>query len=226
MTKEKKQAGGKDAATAPLSGELEDLKREMRAASWVNWLESNRAFLMRSAIVLVIGILAVGLWTEHVKSHRESAATLYLQAVQAVETADKISLLEKVSKDFSDTTYAALAQMLLVGLDDAHAEQHLLALLDHPKADESWKWQARLELAGIYLEKKDADRARSLLAEPMGPAYEQWRQFLLARAASNDADRRQHLKLARQADQVDAQLSEKIDRWLAELGVETEGHRS
>ncbi|HXH72325.1 MAG TPA: tetratricopeptide repeat protein, partial [Mariprofundaceae bacterium] len=145
-----------------------------------------------------------------------SAASMYESAVLEQDKSKQQTLLSDVARDYRGTSYAAMAQMLLARLDTANAEKHLQAIITSSKAMDAWKWQARLDLAELYLENKDAAKAAAVLADPVGPAYEQLRQYLLAKSSSDAAARKDHLQKALDAQSYDADLKQKIERMLAD----------
>jgi len=198
------------------AAELEELKRDMRSAQIVAWAKANQQQLIAAAVVLAMLLVAGGFWLEHKRSQRISAATLYHQAVSAADEANKKALIEKVIRDYGDTAYGALALMHLAQVDSEHAETHLQALIRHPAAMDEWIWQARLDLAEIYLQRGDNQAVQSILQAPVGKRYEQLRHYLLALSAVSAAEKRAHLQQALDAVSTDADLKRKIEMMLAE----------
>lgn len=198
------------------AAELEELKRDMRSAQVIAWARANQQQLIAAAVVLVMLLVAGGFWLEHERAQRTSAATLYHQAVSSADKANRKSLLEKITRDYGDTAYGALALMHLAQVDSEHAEMHLQALINHPAAMPEWIWQARLDLAEIYLQRGDAQAARSILQAQMGKRYEQLRHYLLALSAGNTSEKTTHLQQALDAVSTDADLKRKIEMMLAE----------
>lgn len=197
-----------------LQAEMDELKRDMRSAQLMNWVETNRTMLTAVAVIIVVGLIAGGLWLDHVKTERASAASMYQSAIAERDKPKQLTLLKGVVKEYSGTTYAVLAEMQLARLDDEHAVAHLQAIIGDSRAMDAWKWQARLDLAEVYLEKGDAAKANSVLGDKVGPAYEQLRQYLLARASSDASARKAHLEQALAAQSYDADLKRKIERML------------
>jgi len=62
--------------------DLDELKREMRSAQWMDWVEANRNALMSVAAVVLIVLVATGFWIESDRAQRATAATVYQQAVR------------------------------------------------------------------------------------------------------------------------------------------------
>jgi predicted negative regulator of RcsB-dependent stress response len=203
--------------------ELEELKREMRSAQLTAWAIANQQKIIAGVVVLLMVIVGVSLWKEHRASQRASAATLYQQALNVQQVDDKRSLLQAIIKDYDDTVYGDLARLLLVNVDEEHAAEYLQALMDRPDVDDSIKMQARLDLAQLRLDAGDKAAARELLATGGLADYEQLRHYLLAQAASDDAQRVEHLKKARDAISHDAELSQRIERQLSTLDAAAAG---
>jgi len=198
-----------------LQAGIEELKRDMRSAQMLAWMEQNRKLLTGVTIAVVVGLIAGGLWLERVKSRRATAASLYQSAIVSQDPTAQKTLLQNVVSDFSGTSYAALAEMQLARVDSEHAESHLQAIIGSSAAMDAWKWQARMDLAELYLEKNEAAKAAAVLNDPVGEAYEQLRQFLLAQSSTDAATRKEHLNKALAAQSYDEELKQKIERMLA-----------
>ena len=203
--------------------ELEELKRDMRSAQLTAWAMANQQKIIAAVVALLMVIVGISLWKEHRASQRASAATLYQQALNVQQVDDKRSLLQAIIKDYDDTVYGDLARLLLVNVDEENAAEYLQALMQRPDVDVSIKMQARLDLAQIRLDAGDKAAARELLATGGLADYEQLRQYLMAQAANDDAERVEHLKKARDAISHDAELSQRIERQLSALGAAAEG---
>jgi len=198
-----------------LKAEMDELKREMRSAKWAAWAQHNQQLLLAGVAGLVLALLISGLWIENDRSHRESAAILYQQALSTQDMTMKQTLLERIKNDFSDSTYGALALMQLVRVDADHAEAHLKALINHRKAMEEWVWQARLDLAELNIEQGNTETARKHLEEPVGRQYEQLRHYLMAETSTDAAEKQGHLKKALEAPSLDDGLKRRIESQLA-----------
>ncbi len=198
-----------------LKAEMDELKREMRSAKWAAWAQNNKQSLLAGLTLLVLALLASGLWIENDRSHRASAAILYQQALSERNMATKQTLLENVKSDFSDSSYGALALMHLARVDASNATAHLKALINHSKAMEEWVWQARLDLAELNIEQGDAQAARKHLEQPVGKQYEQLRHYLMAETSVDAAEKEEHLKRALEAPSLDEYLKRKIESQLA-----------
>ncbi|MDX8408312.1 MAG: tetratricopeptide repeat protein [Mariprofundaceae bacterium] len=200
---------------APLDAEMAELKRDMRSAQLTAWLEANTQSLIAGVIALVIVLIGGGLWIEHSKTERASAATVYQQALGEKDADKKVALLKKVVSDFSGSSYATMAEMLMANFDDKHSEAHLQAVIHASNAMQEWVWQARLDLAELKLQAGDKAAARSVLEEQVGKQYEQLRQYLLAEASDDVAEQQMHLQKALDAPSLDNDLKSKIESMLS-----------
>jgi predicted negative regulator of RcsB-dependent stress response len=202
---------------APAAMDMEALKRDMRNAQLLDWLRRNSAALIVGAIFVVFVIAGTAVWIEKHKSERNAAATMYFQALAVVKDSDKKQLLNALVARHFGTAYTALAEMQLARLDDAHAAKHLQAVIDNAKSMPEWVWQARLDLARIRIAQGKEAEAAALLQHSVGPAYEQLRQYLLAKASSGTAEKITHLKQAQAAQSLDQNLARRIDSELQAL---------
>ena len=197
--------------------DMEEIKRDMRNAQLLDWVRKNTAALIAAAIVFVLIIAGSIVWIEKNKSERNAAATMYFQALSVVKDSDKQQLLNALISRHFGTAYTALAEMQLAHLDEAHATKHLQAVIDNPKSMPEWVWQARLDLAGILIDQGKAGEAAPVLQHSVGPAYAQLRQYLLAKASSDAAEKISHLKKAQAAQSFDQNLARRIDSELQAL---------
>jgi len=200
----------------PSRGEMDELKRDMRSAQLTHWAQSNQKQIIAAVVVFVVMLMAGGLWQQHNRSQHAAAATLYQQALNEQDATKKVSLMQSVSDKFGSSSYSALAQMALVKLDKVHASSHLKAVMEHPKAMREWVWQARLDLAAIKMEAGDKAAASQLLTQMVGDHYQQLRHYLMAMAASNVAEKQQHLQKALDAVSHDDALKNRIEALLAQ----------
>jgi len=192
--------------------DMEELKREMRSAQWTNWVEANQKLLMGAAAAVLVALLAAGFWIEQDRALSATAATVYQQAVGESDMSKKQALLQSVSRDFSGSSYGALALMQLAGADAANAEVHLQALIAHDKAMDEWVWQARIDLAEIKIAAGDSAAAQQLLDQQVGAQYQQIRYYLLAQVATDETAKQAYLQKALDAPSAnDAALVEKIE---------------
>ncbi|MDT8376445.1 MAG: tetratricopeptide repeat protein [Mariprofundaceae bacterium] len=203
---------GEDSAFA---AEMEELKRDMHTAQIIDWVQSNRQKLIAGAVAVLIALAGTSLWIEQGKSKKNSAATLYHQALAAASDDDKRAMLELVIRDYGDTGYGSLAHLHMARLGDR--ETHLKALIHGSGSTVELAWQARLDLAEWYLSNARVDEAGKLLADPVGKQYEQLRHYLMAEAAGDAAEKMKHLKKALAATSNDAFLKARIEVMIAEL---------
>lgn len=204
-------------STAASAADMEELKRDMRHAQLADWVKKNSAALIAGAIVLVLIIAGTAVWIEKAKAKRNAAASMYYQALAVVKDSDKKQLLDALVARHFGTAYAAMAEMQLAHLDPDHAAKHLQAVIDDAKSMPEWVWQARLDLAGILIDQGKQAEAKPLLQHSVGPAYAQLRQYLLARASSDAAEKIEHLKKAQAARSLDQNLARRIDSALQAL---------
>jgi len=195
---------------APLQKEVDELKREMRSAKWQDLIQSHQQKIIGAVVALVIVLMASGLWIERDRAQNESAATLYQQAVNEKSATNKLALLESVSKQFSDSSYAALAMMQLARVDQTNAAVHLNDLIHHHGAMQEWVWQARLDLAQLKLSQGDSAAAKVLLQDVVGKQYQQLRYYLLATLSQDAAEKTTFLQKAFDAKSNDDVLKQKI----------------
>jgi len=196
------------------AAEMDELKRDMHTAQLADWVQNNRQQLIAGAVAVLIALAGSSLWIEHDKSQKDSAATLYHQAL-AAKGDDKQAMLELVVKDYGDTGYGSLAHLYLAKIGDS--EEHLKALIHGAGSTVELAWQARLDLAEFYLSKGKVDEAKAQLAESVGKQYEQLRHFLMAEAASDAGEKVTHLKKALDAKSNDAFLKARIESMISEL---------
>ncbi|MFC1567863.1 tetratricopeptide repeat protein [Pseudomonadota bacterium] len=197
------------------AAEMEELKRDMHTAQLLDWLQNNRQLLIAAAVAVLIALAGASLWIEHGKSQKNSAATLYHQALAAASDDDKRAMLELVIKDYGDTGYGSLAHLYMVKLGDR--ETHLKALIHGSGSTAELASQARLDLAEWYLSNGKVDEAKAILSEPVGKQYEQLRHYLMAEATSDAGEKVMHLKKALDASSNDAFLKSRIESMISEL---------
>lgn len=197
--------------------EMEELKRDMRSAQIVDWLQKNQQQLIAAAVVVVLILAGGTLWLERNKSQKDSAATLYHQALSTSDIEQKKAMLELVINDFGDTGYGSLAHLYMAKLS-GQPEAHLNALIHGAASTPELAWQARLDLAELQLAEGKVDEVNVLLAEAVGKQYEQLRHYLLAEASTAIADKQKHLRMSLDSDSNDLFLKERVERMLSELG--------
>ncbi len=197
--------------------DIEELKRDMRNAQLVDWARQHRSQLIAAAVVFVLLLVGAVLWINKTRAERNTAATIYYQALSLVKDSDRLKVLQALVGKHLGTAYTPLAEMQLAHLDPQHAEAHLKAVIDNAKSMPEWVWQARLDLARLRIGEGQPAKALPLLQDSVGAAYEQLRQSLLADASSDPADKIRHLKLAQAAQSYDHALKQRIDNELQAL---------
>lgn len=196
--------------------EMDELKREMRSAQWAEWAQKNQKMLIGVASGVLIVLMMAGLWIENDRSKRATAATLYQQAVNETDLSNKKALLQNMSRDFSSSSYGALALMQLAVVDKDNAVVHLESLIQHEKAMEEWIWQAKIDLAVINIAAGDTAAAKAALDQQVGKQYQQVRYYLLSQVAADEKERQEYLQKALDAPfSNDQQLIEKIESQLS-----------
>jgi predicted negative regulator of RcsB-dependent stress response len=180
-------------------------------------LQYNQQQLIAGAVVFVLLLVGTSLWKEREKSQKEAAALMYIEAVNKTNTDEKNALLDSVIKTYPDSGYAILAHLQQASSGNLEKRKAALqALLDNQGAPE-FVWQARLDLAALYLAEKDMEKAKSLLEERVGKHYEQARYALLARTTNDKAEKIEMLEKALDAESHDTNLQASLEAELAQL---------
>lgn len=198
--------------------EMAELKRDMRSAQLADWAQKNQNTLIAGLVAFVLVLVGASFWIEHGKSQRESAATLYQQALTSQSVEQQQALLETVTKDYNNTGYAPLAHLLLARM--AETEKHLQAVIDHGQSQPELVAQAKLDLAEFYLNQGDTTKAQELLKARLGKQYDQLRFYLLAEASSDVASKQEYLQKASDAVSHDEDLADRISKALSALSAE------
>ncbi|MDQ6978655.1 MAG: tetratricopeptide repeat protein [Mariprofundaceae bacterium] len=209
-----KKNGSSDPSDVAFSAEMDDLKRDVQSAQLQAWLRKHQQSLTVAIVLILLAITAGSLWTQHLSSQKDAAASLYFQGLNQSETAKKQAVLADVVKDYGDTAYAVLARLQLAALAENPVENYR-AMMDDDALAKSFRWQARLDLAEYYINNGKPSDAKSLLDAHVGKQYEQLRFYLLAQVSEDDA-KQQYLRQALDAASNDAVLKEKIE---SALGV-------
>lgn len=214
MTQKEQTPVEKNMDDGHLHAEMAELKQDMRSAQVTHWMQKNQQLLMAVAAAIVMIMFAFGLWSEHQKTEKESAAMMYYQGVGVQDAAQKQALLEQVIRDYADTAYAVLAHLRLASITSP--EMHLQAIIDHQGATPELRWQARLDLAEYQIEQGKQEAAKALLQEHTGNQFEQLRYALLAKLSSGD-ERKGYLQKALDSISNDGVLKESLEAQLAQL---------
>jgi len=200
------------------AAEMDELKRDMRSAQIVDWAQNNQQLLIAVTVAILLLLAGGSLWLEHSKSQKDSAATLYHQALSTADGEQKKVMLEMVIRDYGDTGYGALAHLYMAKLSD-QPEAHLNALIHGAASTPELAWQARLDLAEWYLGHDKVDAAQKLLVDPVGKQYEQVRHYLLAEASAEKGEKRKHLQMSLDSISNDALLKARVESMLSELAA-------
>jgi len=205
---------------APLDGEIavdmEELKRDMRSAKMADWLQKNQQQLIAGAVIVLMALVAGGLWSEHKQSQKESAAAMYYQALSEVDADKRQALLEAVVQGYQGTGYAVLSHVRLATMSEP--EKHLKAVMNDSHATEELRWQAALDLAEYWINNEKSEDAKALLNKPVGKQFEQLRFYLLAEISSGE-EKQGYLQKALDAISNDDVLKTDIEAQLAKVGA-------
>ncbi len=205
------------------AAEMEELKRDMRSAQVVDWMQNNQQQLIAGVVAVLLVLAGASLWLERNKSQKDSAATLYHQALASSDLEEKRAMLEMVIRDYGSTGYGSLANLYMAKLSD-QPEAYLNALIHSSASTPELAWQARLDLAEWYISKDNIEDAKAELAEPVGKQYEQLRHYLMAEASTDVAEKRKHLQMSLDSESNDQLLKTKVESILAELGSVESGN--
>jgi len=219
------QVKKKKEENAPVEGIIDgtdfvELKRDMQSAKIIAWLEYNQQQLIAGAIVLLLALVGVSLWKEQQLTEKNSAALLYMKAMNTADEAQRANLLDTVTKDFADTGYAVLAKLQKIKLSDAPEKQELLRSLIASKVAPEFIWQARLDLAELLITEGKAAEAKEILSERLGKQYEQARYALLASLTEDKAEKASLIQKALDAVSNDSELVTHLEAELASLRLE------
>lgn len=194
--------------------EMNELKKDMKSAKMVDWIQSNQQKIMVVTVLVLIAMFAGGLWSEQQQTKKESAAMMYYQGISLPDKKKQQALLEQVVRDYSDTAYATLATMRLATLADT--EKHLRALMGNKDVSPEIRWQASLDLAEYLIQHDKKDAAKGILNGHVGSEYEQLRYALLA-SISEGEEKKTALQQALNASSHDDILKERLTAELAAL---------
>ncbi|MDQ6974166.1 MAG: tetratricopeptide repeat protein [Mariprofundaceae bacterium] len=214
MTQKNPTLPEKEYPTSQFDEEMAELKKDMKSAKLVDWLQSNQQMLMVAGLLLLMAMFAGGLWSEQQKTKKEAAAMLYYQGISLQNKDKQKALLEQVKRDYADTAYATLATMHLANLSDT--EKNLRELMENKEVNPEFRWQARLDLAEYLIQQGKKDAAKLVLNGHVGREYEQLRYALIAAISEGDA-KKTALQKSLDAPSHDEVLKEKVMSELAQL---------
>ncbi len=193
-----------------------ELKRDMQSAKVIAWLQYNQQQLIAGAIVLVLVLIGSSLWQAQQASQKEAAALMYIKATNTSDMATKKALFDEVIETYPESGYATLARLQKSA--SSNTDERILALqaLMEGEGVPEFVWQARLDLAEVYLEENNNDQARAVLEARVGKQYEQARYALLARLAKGD-EKVTLIQKALAAESHDNDLNAALEAELAQL---------
>ncbi len=207
---------------APVEGIVDgtdfvELKRDMQSAKIVAWLQYNQQQLIAGVVTFVLILVGISLWKEREQSQKEAAALMYIEAVNKSNAEERYALLDSVVKTYPDSGYATLANLQKEAQPNTDEKKAALqALIDAHGAPE-FVWQAKLDLAEVYLAEQDVAQAEALLDKRFGKHYEQARFALLVRTANNNAEKIELLEKALAAESHNKDLKAALESELAKL---------
>jgi len=199
--------------------DMVDLKRDMQQAKINAWLQKNKQLLVALAVVGLLVLLGSSVWKEQQLAHKNAAALLYLQAINETETAERTALLDAVTQDYADTGYATLAQLQKIRGADMQTKESVLKELIAGKGAPELVWQARLDLAELYLAEGRHEDVQDVLGQHFGAHYEQVRYYLLSRVAVDDKKKSELIQKSLDAEVTDNELAATLESELALLRV-------
>lgn len=201
--------------------EMQELHRDMRSARIHAWVNKNQQHLFTGLILLIIVIVGAGMYKERLAKQQEGAATLFHQAMDTANLENKQLFFETVVKDYDSSSYAAMSLMILSSVDKKNSKNHLMQLLAHSKCSLEMTWQAHLDLASIYINENDIEKAKAELKHQVGKEYAELRYYLLAQAEKNPKAKKDFLKKAQQAVSHDKALQKDIEQQLSQFSSAT-----
>jgi len=194
-----------------------ELKRDMQSAKVIAWLQYNQQQLIAGAVVLVLLLVGASFWKERELAQKEAAALMYIQAVNNPNKEEQAALFEGVIKTYPESGYAELAALQQSSAADVDKRKEALKMLLEGHGAPELSWQARLDLAEVYLASGETDKANELLKSRVGKHFEQARYALLAKAASNSDEKIAFLQKAVVAESHDKDLKANLEAQLALL---------
>lgn len=214
MTQNNQKLAEKAEPNSQFDEEMAELKKDMKSAKTVDWIQNNQQMLMVAVVLVLIAMFAGGLWSEQQKTKKEAAAMLYYQGISLQDKDKQKVLLEQVKQDYADTAYASLASMRLASFVDI--ERNLRELMANKEIKPELRWQASLDLAEYLIQQDKKDAAKLVLKNHVGLEYEQLRYALLASVSEAEA-KKDALKKSLDALSHDDVLKEKVIAELAQL---------
>jgi len=200
-----------------LEADMVELKRDMQSAKTMAWLQDNQQALIAAAVVLVLLLFGSALWKEQQLSQKHTAALLYMKANNTSDEAKRVALFESLVQEHASTGYATLAKLKMLGGNDVAAKKSALEALMNGEVAPEFAWQARLDLAELYIAEGDDDGAKTLLQTRVGKYYEQMRYYLLSQITSDRDEKQNLVQRALDAESNDSDLVAEMTAELALL---------
>jgi len=212
----------KEQENTPVEGivdgsEFVELKRDMQSAKLIAWLQYNQQQLIAAGVVLVLALVGSSLWQAQQQTQKEAAALMYIKATNNLDAAERFALLDAVIKEYPDSGYATLARLQKSAAQDVETRKVALqALIDHKGAPE-FVWQARLDLASIYIAEGKVEKAKAMLDSRLGKHYEQARYAMLSNITDDVGEKEILIQKALDAESLDNDLKANLEAELAQL---------
>ncbi|MDQ7003541.1 MAG: tetratricopeptide repeat protein [Ghiorsea sp.] len=194
-----------------------ELKRDMQSAKVIAWLQYNQQQLIAGAVVLVLGLVGSSLWQAQQASQKEAAALLYIQATNTSNMEEKAALFDNVIATYPDSGYAILARLKKSTQSGVDEQKSALKSLIGGQGAPEFAWQARLDLAEIFISEHRHEKAKEILLSRMGSEYEQARFALLAQATVDTDEKMTLIQKALDAASHDEDLNAALKAELAQL---------
>lgn len=194
-----------------------ELKRDMQSAKTIAWLQQYQQHLIAGLVVLALVLVGYSLWQEQKQTQKESAALMYMKALNISDKEQRSALLDSVIKDYADTGYATLALLQKAKSDDLQARRAALEALMASHGAPELHWQARLDLAELFVAEGNTEEARTLLEAHVGKYFEQPRYALLAHISTDKGEKIEFIQKALDAESNDNDLTAELETQLALL---------
>lgn len=194
-----------------------ELKRDMQSAKVIAWLQYNQQQLIAAAVVVVLVLVGSSLWKAQQASQKEAAALLYIQATNTNNSDEKSALFDNVIATYPDSGYATLARLQKSTSPSVDEQKVALNALIDSKIAPEFVWQARLDLAEIFIAENNNEQAKEVLSSRVGAQYEQARFALLAQVAIDAVEKMTLIQQALDAASHDEDLNAALEAELAQL---------
>ena len=142
------------------------------------WWKKNGSSIITGVLIALIVVFGWRYWTQHKEAKAQQVSVAYQQILEALQKdeADVVeSLGNNLVKDYSDTSYAALAALALAKVkldqdDSDKAAEHLQWVIDHAKQQEVQQI-ARVRLANVRYSQGQYDAALAALDVDIAPTF-------------------------------------------------------